>query len=352
MPTLHSSCKHELLTVKLRRELKTKSFPENRFPTVKFLMQRYNVSQATLTKAMAPLFEEGLLYSVTGKGTFVRNKAAMPVQNSLKMIFCVVSSQAVFNREYNSATWFAMQEIFSGIAQSTREHGSTINLITIPVDGPEFRHLAKMPNAAFIFLEYECFESQIEYCIKKNIPYAVYAKHHKLTRKIKQVWLDTEQAQYDAVSHLIARGHRNIAFIGDKKNSSRFKGYCAAVHDAGVICRQDYMVFNEHGNEELSYEQTMDLLKKHPELTAFACSTDIRAVGALKAVQDSTRKIPQTAVTGVDDVSRIYYPVPENLTSVHLPFREIGEALTNTAFAEEKDLCIRMAPSLMVRQTS
>ena len=82
MPTLPVSCKHELLTAKLRRELKMRTFPENRFPTVKFLMEHYNVSQATLTRAMAPLFEEGLLYSVAGKGTFVRDKAAMPVQNS------------------------------------------------------------------------------------------------------------------------------------------------------------------------------------------------------------------------------------------------------------------------------
>ena len=64
------------------------------------------------------------------------------------MIFCVVSSQAVFNREYNSATWFAMQEIFAGISSAMEKHGSSITLTTIPVDGPEFRHLAKMPNSA------------------------------------------------------------------------------------------------------------------------------------------------------------------------------------------------------------
>lgn len=352
MKSAEKNLKHESLTTLLRQEIQEKSFTDNRFYTVKYIMNHYNVSQATSTRALQPLFNEGLLYSVPGKGTFIREKSSFTNEYKLKMVFCVVSDRAVFNREYNPRTWFAMQEIFAGVSAAMEKHGSNINLITIPVDGPEFRHLAKMPNSAFIFLEYDRFESQIEYCIKNSIPYAIYAKHHKLNRKIKQVWLDVEQAQYDAVSHLIARGHRNIAFVGDKKNSGRYKGYCNAIHDAGLSCRQDYIVFNESGDENISYEQAMILLKEYPEVTAFACSNDIRAVGVLKALQDSGKRTPNIAVSGIDDIGLIYHNVPETLTTVHLPFREIGEALVNMAYSNEKELCIRMSSSLVIRQTT
>lgn len=352
MTSAEKNRKHESLTTLLRQEIMDKSFTGNRFYTVKYIMDNYNVSQATSTRALQPLFDEGLIYSVPGKGTFIRKKTSLSNEYKLKMVFCVVSDRAVFNREYNPRTWFAMQEIFAGISSAMEKHGSSINLITIPVDGPEFRHLAKMPNSAFIFLEYDRFESQIEYCRKNSIPYAIYAKHHKLNRRIKQVWLDVEQAQYDAVSHLIARGHRNIAFIGDKKNSGRYKGYCNAIHEAGLKCCQNYMAFNESGDENISYEQTMEFIRKYPEITAFACSNDIRAVGVLKALQDSGKRTPEIAVSGIDDIGFMYYDVPETLTTVHLPFREIGEALVNMAYSSEKEICIRMAPSLMIRQTT
>ena len=352
MTQISSTRKHEQLTARLRRELEKKEFPGGRFYTVKYLMEHYRVSQATLTRVMAPLFETGELYSVAGKGTFVRKRVPGPETSAIGMVFCVVSSGEVFHREYNPNTWFTLQEIFAGAAACTGTRGDALNLITVPVDGPEFRHLAKLPRAGFIFLEYDRFESQIEYCMKHSIPLAVFAKHSKLSRKINQVWLDTEQAQYDAVSHLIARGHREIAFVGDRKNSTRHRGYCAAMRDAGLVCRQDYALFNAEGTEETAYEMTMRLIAEHPELTAVACSTDIRAVGVLKAVQDSGKRTPQFAVTGIDDVSRIYCDVPENLTSVRLPFRELGEALANMIYSGEKNLCVRMAPSLIVRQTS
>lgn len=347
-----SNRKHESLTNLLRNDISNKTFPNNRFYTVKYLMDNFKVSQATATRALQPLLNEGLLYSVPGKGTFIKEKSTIKDNYQLKMVFCVVSDRAVFNREYNPRTWFAMQEIFTGISATMEKHGSSINLITIPVDGPEFRHLAKMPNSAFIFLEYDKFESQIEYCIKNAIPYAIYTNHHKLKRKVKQVWLDVEQAQYDAVSHLIARGHRNIAFIGDKKNSSRYKGYCNAINDAKLVCRQNYIVFNEAGDEDISYTQAINLLKDYPEITAFACSNDIRACGVLKALQDSNKSTPKIAVTGIDDIGFIYYNVPESLTTVHLPFREIGEALVNMAYTNEKELCVRMSSSLIIRQTT
>ena len=50
--------KHEQLTSLLREELRRDGFAGQRFHTVKYLKDTYQVSQATLTRALQPLFGE------------------------------------------------------------------------------------------------------------------------------------------------------------------------------------------------------------------------------------------------------------------------------------------------------
>ena len=69
--------KHEQLTSLLREELRRDGFAGQRFHTVKYLKDTYQVSQATLTRALQPLFGEGLLYSIPGKGHLFSSQRAV-----------------------------------------------------------------------------------------------------------------------------------------------------------------------------------------------------------------------------------------------------------------------------------
>ena len=74
---IQANYKHEQLAEVLREEIFSGAFAGGRFHTVKAMMERFQVSQATLTRALQPLYEEGLIYSVSGKG-LRRQRAEKP----------------------------------------------------------------------------------------------------------------------------------------------------------------------------------------------------------------------------------------------------------------------------------
>ena len=170
---------------------------------------------------------------------------------------------------------------------------------------------------------------------------------------------------------IMSESYADLSVVGDLKTNQEvtpyynsltentIKGYALSSIFGAKTANSEWefmsgnsMAFLPDGDEESAYQAAMKLIAVNPELTAIACSTDLRALGVMQAVEDSGRRIPAFAVTGIDDVGRTYYDLPENMTTVHLPFKEIGEALVNMAYSEDKSLCIRMAPALVVRQTS
>ena len=184
---LKTAYKHEQLTRLLREELQRGDFINQRFHTVKRLMDTYQVSQATLTRALQPLFDEGLLYSVPGKGTFVRPEGAKTPSGetragAIQSVFCVVSDREIFVESHNRTNWNAASGIMRGLLAAAQAGGSQFHVTPMAPDINSFRQLAKQPEAAFIFLEYAYFEPLIEHCIRQKLPYAVYAGHQEIGR--------------------------------------------------------------------------------------------------------------------------------------------------------------------------
>jgi LacI family transcriptional regulator len=69
------------------------------------------------------------------------------------------------------------------------------------------------------------------------------------------------------------------------------------------------------------------------EFDAIFAHNDLSATGAMQAVLDSGRRIPQdVAVVGFDDIPMAAHTQPP-LTTVHQPLREMGEAAARTLLA-------------------
>lgn len=64
--------KYEHIVNDIKKQIQEKSvFPGNRLPTEKTLMETYNVSKTTITKALSTLENLNLIYRKQGSGTFV-----------------------------------------------------------------------------------------------------------------------------------------------------------------------------------------------------------------------------------------------------------------------------------------
>jgi len=69
------------------------------------------------------------------------------------------------------------------------------------------------------------------------------------------------------------------------------------------------------------------------EFDAVFAHNDLSAIGAMQALRDNGRRIPQdVAVVGFDDIPTAAHTQPP-LTTVHQPLREMGEAAARTLLA-------------------
>jgi DNA-binding LacI/PurR family transcriptional regulator len=69
-----------------------------------------------------------------------------------------------------------------------------------------------------------------------------------------------------------------------------------------------------------------ELLDRHPDLTAVFAGSDLIAMGAMKALRERGRRIPEdVAVMGFGDFQASPYLTPP-LTTIRWPLQEIGAA--------------------------
>jgi len=132
------------------------------------------------------------------------------------------------------------------------------------------------------------------------------------------------------VAHLVARGRKRIATISGPHDmgagQDRLAGYRAALADAGL--EDDPALVAEGDFSEVSGLQAMRaLLAGHPDLDAVFAANDLMAIGALRALREAGRRVPEdVAVVGFDDspLSRVTDPP---LSTVRQPVDEMGRQM-------------------------
>ncbi len=146
--------------------------------------------------------------------------------------------------------------------------------------------------------------------------------------KFHCVVADNINAGYLATSHLIQLGHRRIgALSGPTKYSSlvdRLRGYYAALGEAGIAPRPEYVPPPKSGTPKKGYLQMKQLLALDEPPTAVFAVSDKTAFGALDAIREAGLRVPNdVAIVSIDNVAESAHTEPP-LTTVHVPKREIG----------------------------
>ncbi len=146
------------------------------------------------------------------------------------------------------------------------------------------------------------------------------------------VEMDDEGAAREMTEHLIAGGHRRIAFIvghpAHYASGLRLKGYKEALRKHGIPFQQSY-VKQGYFVYESGFEAARELLRLRKPPTAIFASNDDMAAGVLMAAHEMNIPVPeQLSVVGFDDtyVARIVWP---RLTTVHQPSYDMAYAATD-----------------------
>lgn len=105
-----------------------------------------------------------------------------------------------------------------------------------------------------------------------------------------------------ALGHLQSRGHRRIGHVTGLGGSAkgRLDAYVRVMESIGEPAR--YAGERNQTNEEGGYFGTVELLARHPEITAVFAANDTMALGARAALREVGREVPDdVALVGYDN---------------------------------------------------
>jgi LacI family transcriptional regulator len=162
-----------------------------------------------------------------------------------------------------------------------------------------------------------------------------------------------------ATRHLIDKGRRRIAMLNGPHdfgcNRDRLAGYKSALQKAGLEFDPKLVVdsdFKETGGASAMAA----LLAADPKLDGVFVANDVMAFGAMRALRNAGRRIPDdVAVVGFDDIPASAMTHPP-LSTVRQPLYEMGRTAASMVMAavrgESITKRIELPTSLVVRESS
>jgi LacI family transcriptional regulator len=136
-----------------------------------------------------------------------------------------------------------------------------------------------------------------------------------------------------ATEFLLTNGHRRIACLqglaGTSPNESRVRGYREALakHQVPV---DEALIVGDSFTEQSGYIETKLLLRNDPELTAIFALSNLNALGAIRALAEENRHIP-------DDISIISYDDPPYAAFLATPMTSIAQS-----YSEMGDVAVKL----------
>lgn len=159
--------------------------------------------------------------------------------------------------------------------------------------------------------------------------------------------------------HLLERGCRRIAFLGDASSRfpeffARYQGCDAALREAGLGMSPALQV-DADSTEEAGYAAARALVARGEPFDAIFAASDLIAIGAIHALKEAGLRVPDNvAVVGFDGTPMARFADPP-LTTVVQDTSRAGELLVDTLLKQVRDQPARsvmLEPTLDVRASS
>jgi LacI family transcriptional regulator len=229
--------------------------------------------------------------------------------------------------EMSTDPWTAIA--MDGARETAWEHGLTISAGVTRGDAEMERAvLSQMASQPLLGLIYGAIHTQrvTPPQFLSRVP-TVLLNCYAADRSLPSIVPGEVVGGHTATRRLLVAGHRRIGFITGEPlmdaSRDRLKGYRQALAAFEVPFDPDLVL---HGNWEPSagYEQTLRLMRLATPPTAVFCGNDLMAVGAMEALRELGRRIPEdVSVIGYDDRELAQFTRPP-LTTILLPHFEMG----------------------------
>jgi LacI family transcriptional regulator len=157
--------------------------------------------------------------------------------------------------------------------------------------------------------------------------------------QLNSIVINDAQGGRLAAEHLIKKGHRRIAFLGDIEPpekyaihpvKSRLSGFREALQDSGISLPKNYIRSAPYSQEQ-SRQAAHDLLNLPEPPTAIFAAADIQALSIMKVARQLNITIPHDlAVIGFDDIDLAEHV---DLTTIRQHLDESGKLASEILLA-------------------
>jgi DNA-binding LacI/PurR family transcriptional regulator len=226
--------------------------------------------------------------------------------------------------------WF-FGSVVHGAEERLREAGYDLLLYNLAGD-PAARarvfgqHLLRRRVDAVLVLTLSLTEEETATLATLDRPMAVVGAR---VRGWSSVCIDDQRAARQAVEHLVALGHRRIAYLGgslvDQLDLAapldRLAGFRRSMAQAGLPVHPPWEVAGDFSARSGAASATA-LLESSPPPTALFAASDEMAIGAVHAIRQAGLRVPEDlSVIGIDDHDMAEF---FELTTIAQPVHEQG----------------------------
>ncbi len=164
---------------------------------------------------------------------------------------------------------------------------------------------------------------------ESKTPVVILGHRAQFCASLPNVETDDILGSYEATRHLLALGHRRIAYFAGPNLApwaqERLEGYRRALRDAGLE-PDERLIFTAGTTIEEGESAGLQLLNEGESVTAIQASNDMSAIGVASLLLKQGIKIPdEISVVGFGNILLCqYFAVP--LTTVRQPKFRLGQA--------------------------
>lgn len=212
---------HYQLRLQIERMVNNGEFPAGQpLPPEEFLGRDLRVARGTVRRAMTDLVNQGILYRVPGRGTFVRPDA---IVGHRVLILSIANAED--------------QEFFLNIRTFLMEAGHTAVLKPLNMETVEWMGHAHEIAGALILRPYISHIEILRRAAMLSIPLVLLGGNVP-DIQINSVGLDNADGVRQAIEHFRSLGHRRIGYIGasprDFDSRDRFDAFEQIIRDNGM----------------------------------------------------------------------------------------------------------------------
>lgn len=161
------------------------------------------------------------------------------------------------------------------------------------------------------------------------------------TGDYSSIAVDDIEESSKITQYLIDNGHKKIAFMGAHEGDTsigqlRLQGYKKALKDNNIKLDTKLIWHSDDEADTYSMENGYNIVKamlaEGRQFTALYAISDTMAIGAMRALSESGKKIPEdVSIVGFDGIDMGAYCVP-SLTTIRQPFEEMANKTAKLLF--------------------